>query len=48
MLKGQCPKIKVAICDVLINADDICKVVLKAMDNNRVAQACIIHNSQRR
>ena len=27
MPNGQCPKIKGAICNVLINADDICKVL---------------------
>ena len=35
---GQCPKIKGAICNVPINADDICKVLPRDMDNNGVLQ----------
>ena len=34
MQKGQCLKIKGAICNVPINADDICKVLPRGMDNN--------------
>ena len=38
MPKGQCPKIKSAICNVAINASDICKVLPRGMDNNGVVQ----------
>ena len=38
MPKGQCSKIKVAICNVPINADYICKVLPRGMDNNGVVQ----------
>ena len=41
MPKGQCPKIKGAICNVPINADDISKVLPRGMDNNGVAQQCL-------
>ena len=41
MPKGQCPKIKGAICNVPINADDICKVLPRGMDNNGVVQLCL-------
>ena len=36
--EGQGPKIRGAICNVPINADDICKVILRGMDNNDVVQ----------
>ena len=32
--KGECLKIKGAICSVSINADDICKVLPRCMGNN--------------
>ena len=41
MPKGQCPKIKGEICDVTINADDICRVLKRGMDNNGVVQECL-------
>ena len=41
MPKGQCPKIKGAICNVPINAEDISKVLLRGMNNNGVAQLCL-------
>ena len=41
MPKGQCPKIKGGICNVPINADDICKVLPRGMDNNGVVQLCL-------
>ena len=41
MPKGQCPKIKGAICNVPINADDIYKVLPGGMHNNGVVQLCL-------
>ena len=41
MPKGQCPKIKGAICNVPINADVICKVLPRDMDNNGFVQLCL-------
>ena len=41
MPKGQCPKIKSAICNVLINTDDICKVLPRGMDKNGLVQLCL-------
>ena len=41
MPKGQCPKIKDAVCNVPINADDICKVLPRGMDNSGVVQLCL-------
>ena len=41
MPNGQCPKIKGEICNVPINADDICKVLPRGMDNNGVVQVCL-------
>ena len=41
MAKGQCPKIKVAICNVPTNADDICEVLPRGTDNNGVVQLCL-------
>ena len=41
MPKGQCPKIKGAMSNVPINADDICKVLPRGMDNNGVVQLCL-------
>ena len=41
MPKAQCPKIKGAICNVPVNADDICKVLPGGMDNNGVVQLCL-------
>ena len=41
MAKSQCPKIKVAICNVPTNADDICRVLPRGMDNNGVVQLCL-------
>ena len=41
MAKGHCPKMEGAICHVPINADDICKVLLRGMDNNAVVQLCL-------
>ena len=38
---GQCPKIKGAICNVPITAEDISKVLLRGMNNNGVAQLCL-------
>ena len=39
--QGQCPKIKDTICINPINADDICKVLPRGMDNNGVVQVCL-------
>ena len=41
MPQGQCPKIKGRICNDPINADDICKVLPRGMDNNGVVQVCL-------
>ena len=41
MPKGLCSKIKGTICNVPINADDICKVLPRGMDNNGVVQLCL-------
>ena len=41
MPKGQCPKIKGAICNVPINADGISKVLPRGIDNNGVVQLCL-------
>ena len=40
MSECQCPKVKGAICNVTINADDIWKILSRGMDNNGVVQVC--------
>ena len=41
MPKDQRPKIKGAICNVSINADNICMVLPRGMDNNGIVQVCL-------
>ncbi|XP_057297689.1 uncharacterized protein LOC130628722 [Hydractinia symbiolongicarpus] len=41
MPKGQCPKIKGAICNVPIKADEISNVLPRGMDNNGVVQVAL-------
>ena len=41
MPKGQSPKIKGAICNDPIAADDICNVLPCGMDNNGVVQVAL-------
>ena len=45
MPKGQCPKIKGAICNV---PNGICKAVPRGMDNHDVVQVCINHDSRKK
>ena len=41
MSKGQAPKMKGAICNVPINAADICNVLPRGMDNNGVVRVAL-------
>ena len=41
MSKGQAPKMKGAICNVPIKADDICNVLPRGMDNNGVVRVAL-------
>ncbi|XP_066925556.1 uncharacterized protein [Clytia hemisphaerica] len=41
MSKGQAPKMKGAICNVPIKADDICNILPRGMDNNGVVRVAL-------
>ena len=41
MPKGQSPKIRGAVCNVPINADDICNILPRGIDNNGVVQVAL-------
>ena len=41
MSKGQSPKMKGAICNVPIEAADICNVLPRGMDNNGVVRVAL-------
>ena len=46
MPKDQSPKIRGAVCNVRINADDICNILPRGMDNNGVVQVALKKRSQ--